>query len=54
MSEARRRQKAYSRERRRWRESNPDRKYELTELAMYVAPPELRPILGEERDRGSG
>ena len=45
-----RRRKLYARERRRWRQHNPDRKYALDETAIYVAPEELRPVLGEERE----
>ena len=48
-SEARRRQLHFVRARRRWKAANPDRKYVLDGSAVYVAPPELRPLLGEER-----
>jgi hypothetical protein len=53
-SEAARRRKLYASARKRWRVENPDRKYELDQTAVYVAPVELRPILGEEKDRGAG
>jgi hypothetical protein len=46
-SESRRRRIHYERARLRWRESNPVRPFELTDVAVYVAPPELRPVSRE-------